>query len=523
MKKLEHYNNLKSDRQEWNTTLEEAGRHSWPNARTMVKSTHVQDEGQVVTMDIADSTAVKAALRCTSGIVSFVMPVGTKWFDLRPKNEASINNRTVMRLAGIATETTQTEMLRSNFIRDMFTTVRSMVVFGTGCISVEWIDGGLIYRNFHIADIFFDEDSKGRIDTVYRRMFYTVRQAIQEFGIENVSEDIKRKHKAGQLLEKIEIVHCVYPRKDRDPKKVDAKGKKYVSEYVEVANENVLKSGGFNSIPYLIGRFERSPDEIMGRGPGIDLLPDIRMLNNMRYTFVESSEKASNPPLIIEDDGVVGQPGVGPNDLIVIRAGAMEPHALQTGANPQLTFQVIQDERQGIYEGFYNDLFQPMSQNKNMTATEANFRYEEKMVMLAPTIAGLQKELLDPLVTRSMELLIEHKKIEPIGEEVDVAYQGRLSLAMSNMQTNAVELWAAKWSPYQEFYPVLDNVDLDGASVDSALAMGVQAKRVRTQREVDEIRKPTQDAMQMQQQAQLAETGSKAIKNIQGTSIEGML
>ena len=434
-----------------------------------------------------------------------------------------MKDRNTMRKASAATETTQKSMMRSNFIREMFTTVRSMVVFGTGCVSVEWIDGELVYRNYHIADIFFDEDSKGRIDTVYRRMFYTVRQMVQEFGYDSLSDAIQRKYDAKEYLCRVEIVHAVYPRKDRDISKVDSKGKKYVSEYIEVANENVLKEGGFDSIPYLIGRFERSPDELMGRGPMIDLLPDVKMLNDMRYTFVESSEKASNPPLIVEDDGVVGQPGVGPNDLIVVRAGAMEPHALNTGANPQLTFQVIEMERQAIYEGFYNDLFQALAQHQNMTATEVVQRVDEKMVMLAPTIAGMQKELLDPLVTRSLKLMEKHKKIEPIGTDIDIAYQGRLSLAMSNMQTNAIELVVAKWSPYQEFYPVLDNIDLDGAIVTSALNMGVPAETVRTKEQVAEIRQPQQQAQQMEQQVNLAETGSKAIKNVQGTPLEGLL
>ena len=77
MKKLEHYNKLKNDRGEWLSTLEECGRYGWPNARTMVKSTQVEDKGHVLSVDIADSTAFKAAVRATSGIISFVMPVGT--------------------------------------------------------------------------------------------------------------------------------------------------------------------------------------------------------------------------------------------------------------------------------------------------------------------------------------------------------------------------------------------------------------------------------------------------------------
>jgi len=276
-------------------------------------------------------------------------------------------------------------------------------------------------------------------------------------------------------------------------------------------------------MPYKIGRFELAPDEIMGRSPAIELLPDIKMLNSMRYTFVESSEKASNPPIIIEDDGVVSQPATGPADVIVKRQGAEDPHPLQTGANPQLTAEVVMQERQGLSEGFANDLFQSLANYRNMTATEVEGRREEKMVMIAPTITGLQKELLDPLIIRTLHLLEEGGEIEKLDVDVDVTYQGRLALAMSNMQTNAIELWVAKWSPYQQYFPVLDNVNIDEGAATSALNMGVPAHLIRTEDEVSGMREKTQQAQEAKQSAELMETGSKAIRNLQGTPLEGMI
>jgi hypothetical protein len=363
----------------------------------------------------------------------------------------------------------------------MFTTIRSLIVFGTGCISVEKIDGGLVYRNYHIADVFFEENSKGVIDTVFRRMFYTARQMKQEFGEENLSKAVKDCLKSQDYTKKFEVVHCVYPRKDYDTDKIDKK--RFVSVWKEVAAKNELKTGGFDRMPYKIGRFDRSPDELMGRGPAFDLLPDIKMLNNMRH-------------------------------------GADDPRPLQTGANPQLTAEVISLERQGIMEGFFNDLFQALAQYRNMTATEVVERVEEKMVILAPSISGLQKELWDPLISDSKDLLIGTEEFpEDVGVELDVVYQGRLALAMSNMQTNAIEATIAKWSPYQQFYPVLDNLDLDKAFVTSALNAGVPADIVVSEEDVAAKRKQSQELEQAAAQAEIAATGSQAIKNIQGSGL----
>lgn len=523
MKTLEWYNQAKAERSKWDSTFQEVGRYVWPNAKNIVKSVNVPNEGQVLTVDIADSTAIKLSNRMTAGIVSYLMPVGVKWFEFKPRDYRLRNDRNILTKLSSATEAVHTSIWRSNFLREIYTTVRSMVVFGTGCLSVEMVDNELVYRAYHIADIFFELNSKGVIDVVFRRMFYNARQMEQEFGIDNLPDSVVQNLKNKDYGQKYEVVHAVYPRRNYDKRKKDAKGKPFVSEWICVESKTMLKEGGFDSMPYKIGRFELSPDEIMGRSPAIELLPDIKMLNDMRYTFVESSEKASNPPIVIEDDGVVSQPATGPGDVIVKRQGAEDPHPLQTGANPQLTAEVVMQERQGLSEGFANDLFQSLANYRNMTATEVEGRREEKMVMIAPTITGLQKELLDPLIIRTLHLLEEGGEVEKLDVDVDVTYQGRLALAMSNMQTNAIELWVAKWSPYQQYFPVLDNVNIDEGAATSALNMGVPAHLIRTEDEVSEVREKTQQAQEAKQSAELMETGSKAIRNLQGTPLEGMI
>jgi len=524
--KLDRYKQAVAERSKWDNTFTEVARYCWPDAKNIVKSIEVPNVGQVLTTDINDTTAIKASRMLTSGIVSYLMPVGAKWFSFKPRKEQDLKSRDILRRCSNATEVVHSAIWRSNFMREIFTTIRSGVVFGTMCISVEKIDADLVFRNYHIADIFFEENSKGQIDTVYRRMYFTARQMMQEFGLDVLPESVRKCIEAKEYNQKFEVVHCVHPRKDYLPSKKDKSGKKFVSEYVFVENEQILREGGFDSLPYLIGRFDRSPDELMGRSPAIEALPDIKMTNKMRKTFVQSAEKAANPPLIVEDDGVIGQPSTGADDIIVKRHGSEDPHPLQTGSNPALNAEVIEIERNGIREAFYNDLFNALAMyggKERKTQYEVSQVVEEKMVMLAPMIMGLQKEILDRLIVRCLDLLTGADELpDGIGVDVDIAYEGRLALAMSNMQTNAIELWVAKWSPYQQFYPVLDNVDIDEGAATSALNMGVPAKLIRTADDVAEIRQASQEAQQMQQQAELAEVGSKAIKNLQGTAMEGM-
>lgn len=511
MEILDRYNQLKQERSVWDNTFEQVGKYVWPDARTIVKSITVPDEGQVLTVDINDSTAIKAALRMTAGIFSYLMPVGVKWLELKPADNRYKDDREIIRKLSEATDALHSYIWRSNFQREIFTTIRSLVVFGTGCIAVYKVDRELIYRNYHIADIFFEENADGKIDVVFRRMTYTARQMAQKFKKvpKVVTDAIANK----DFIKKFEVVHAVYPRKDYDTRKKDLK--KFVSQYILVDDETILEEGGYDSQVYLVGRYDKAPDELMGRSPAIELLPDIKMLNEMRKTFLESSEMAATPPLLVEDDSVIGQPAVGPKDVIVYRAGSPKPEALQTGANPALTAEVLMNERQEVREGFYNDLFQALAQYRNMTATEVMERVEEKMVMLAPVISGLSKELFDPLLMRSLDLIYSMDGApEKVNEKIVINYQGRLAMAMSNMQTNAVEVWVSKWMNIQQLYPVLDVLKLEEAAAASALNSGVEARLVRTQEEIAAFRKQGEDVLLARQAAEIAEKGSKAIKNL---------
>ncbi len=132
MEILDRYRQLVTDRSQWLNTYQEVGKYVWPDARTMVKSTQVADVGQVLTVDISDSTAIKASRRMTAGIFSYLMPVGVKWFELKPADKRLEMDKGIQRKLSAAVDFLHGAILRSNFQREMFMTIRSLVVFGTG-------------------------------------------------------------------------------------------------------------------------------------------------------------------------------------------------------------------------------------------------------------------------------------------------------------------------------------------------------------------------------------------------------
>jgi hypothetical protein len=521
--KIERYNDLKSTRNKYIPTLEEAAKYSWPNAQDMVKDGDITT-GIVRTINIYDSTSIRASYKMTAGIFTNLMPTGTRWFIFKPSNEKLLEDNNVKIWFSKATDICLSEIWRSNFQRQMFSTIRSMVVLGTGCISVTLTsENDLLFKSHHISDIFFDIDSKGRVDTVFRRIYYTARQARQEFPDGNLGDSIEKELKENKNQnKKFEFVHCVYSRNDYDPKKKLSKtSKKFVSEYINITDKVIVKNDkGYNNMPYMIGRFDITQDELMGNAPGIDLLPEIKMLQEMKKDYILGSNLNVLPTMMCEDDGVVGQPITESNAVMYIRSGAQFPKPYQSGANLQQAMADIQEQRQVIKDGYFVDLFQVLGDRVNISsAREVDQLASDSFAMLAPFVGGVNQEISDPMISNIMDLMIESGKIQPletvIGQEIDydITYQGRLAVAMSAMQANAIEIVLSKWSPLQALYPVLDNFDIDGACIDSAIATGFPASRIKDSQVVVDERTARAEAAAQQQKVELAETMSKAYKN----------
>lgn len=513
---LDRYGEVQSRRTKYNTLMQEAGFYSWPEAQDMVRNAN-QTEALLRTTEVYDSTALTAAYRMTSGIFTHLMPVGAMWFEFVAQLHDLNKDPTMQQWLSLARALTHKEIWRSNFQREMFITIRSMIVFGTGVISVEKVGDEIVFKAHHIGFMFFDDNNRGEIDTVYRQIFYTARQAAQEFGRKNLGKDILKALNAGKTDEKFEFVHVVAPNSDFDSSKIGANVKRVKSAYISIKDKIVVKEGGFDELPYLVARFARAPQEIMGRGPAIELLPEIKMLNRMKKTFIESAEKAVNPPLVVEDDGVVGQPVTSPGGMVYIRSGALEPKALDTGSNVQLNAELIRDQQTIVKDGFFNSLFQTFVGLKNISsATEAQIRKEDDLTIVAPAITSLQKEIFSPLIERVLSLLIKAKRIPdpPITFDFDIVYQGRLALAMSNLQTNAIEATLAKWAPYIQVAPILDNVDFDTSFRLSWLNSGAPAEGLKDVDQMAAERKEVKDLQVAAAQAEIADSASKAFKNV---------
>jgi len=523
---LERYGEAKTRKSRTDNERREAGKYVWPAAQDQVRNVYSNDD-ILRTVDKYDDTAVRSAYRMTSGIFTYLMPAGSYWFGFKAQDYDLNQQPEYQEWMSIASTQTHDEIMRSNFQREMFLTIRSMIVFGTGVISVQMIKGDIVFKSHHIGYMFFDDNSRGEIDTVYRQIFYTVRQAAQEFGINKLSKTAAKAFKAKKFTEKHEYVHVCAPNKDFDGRMGSGRVRSF---YICIPDKEVVKEDpDFAHLPYLVARFARTPGGIMGYGPAMEYIEDIRMLNRMARSYIESAELANNPPMIVEDDGVVGQPVTGPQGMIYMRTGAQFPQPYTSGINVHSNTEVLFQMRQIIRMAFFNDLFEPMGEHRNMTATEVDARVEELIVILAPAVVSLANEIFSPMLTRVLDLLMKTNKKgkripqPPDSFDYDVVYQGRLALAMANVQANAAEATLAKWAPYEEAMGIFRNVDGKKSFRRSWISSGAPAEDLRP---VEELEAEEQEERQLQlaaAQAEVGESASKAYRNVSNVPEAGSL
>ncbi len=521
---LEQLSGLETERQKYEPVLSESAKYAWPSVQDMVKVVDDPSGAKIRTVDIYDSTPSRSSRKMAVGIYSNLYSAGTRWFEFKPSDNELLEDEVVSKWMANATDTVLGELLRSKtFQNEMIARIRSKIVFGNGCIapSLSKDKESLVFKTYHISNILFDENCDGEIDVVFRKIYYTARQARQKFPKDNLGESIERELKEKKCQsKKFEIIHGVFPREDYDPSKIDSKGKKFRSVYINRADKHlIVEENGFNEMPYIVGRFDIIPDEIMGIGIEAEMLPDIKMTGAMCKTFIESSEKQGSPPLMVEDDGVIGQPDTSSGGVIIKRSGAADPKYLQTGVNSALNAEVILQYKQDIKDGHYLNLFDVLQNYRNMTKAEVDKRSSDSLTLLS-SFVGSEMNDTNLLISRVLNLLIENKKIKPLetidGRDIDydIVYQGRLAMAMSAVQANAVEMVIAKWAPLNDLYPVLDNLDLDKAFIASAAAQGVSTRVMRPVKERDETRKAKQDQQDAAKQLVMAESASKAYKNV---------
>ena len=247
-------------------------------------------------------------------------------------------------------------------------------------------------------------------------------------------------------------------------------------------------------------------------------VPDTKMLNTMSKVSIKAAQKQIDPPLMVPDDGFILPIRTVPGGLNFYRSGTRERiEPLQIGSNNPVGIQMEDQRRKAIRENFFVDQLMTI-QGQNMTATEVMQRTEEKMRLLGPVLGRLQSELLQPLITRSFNLLFKNGKFpeppEMLGnQDIEIEYVSPLAKAQKTQELSSIMRGIEIFGSMQNIAPVFDYIDIDGLVNHVQDVLGLPAKIMRSKGEVQQIQQQQQqqqmEQMQLQQAQQVAEAAGK--------------
>ena len=514
---VEIYNRLDSDKAAYQAHLREISEY-------LVAVKFLYDQwvaGGKRHKNIYDGTAIRAHRVFANGLFGNLTPQATPWFSLTVKNKSIAEISNVKYWLADTTDRMRSAINASNTPLALQQVYRSEGWAGT---AVLYVEPGKRYalncQAFSIGNCCVLEDAEGVVDALYRLERFTCRQMIQKWG-DKCSEKVQKAHKDQKYTETFDVIHAVYPRDDYNWNKADNLNMPYASVWVEKEAKNVLAESGYQEFPYAVPRWEKDEGEQYGRSPGMDALPDGRMLNQMCYDNWRGIQKQIDPPLLATSEAALSTTVTRPAGIIYYKPGH-EPKQLQSNGRFEIALEVEEGRRRAIKDAFYNDLFQLLASDNrtDRTAYEISKRLEENIYILGPALGRQQVELLDPFLGRVFWLLFRAGAILPpprelMGQGLEIEYTGRLALMMKAYETRATVDTLNAVAPLAQINPeIMDNYNLDEIAQGTALRAGVPVKYLNPPEFVAEIRQKRAEALKAQQEAETLERAAQQIPNL---------
>lgn len=496
-----------------------------------------------------DITAVVAADRLATGLISLVTPDSEKWMTLGISDPLGAVEAT-------DEETRWLERQRDYLMSTMYTpatgwnqanggAMRSMVVYGTGLYFIEeaWGKRGqndvavpYTFTPLPLSENYLTVDGQNEVDQNYRRFRMSARSAATVFGDKLSAPTLKIANDPQQSHRQIEFLHWVGYRNETGMRGDPMRQSLVESVYVEVEQKHELRRGGFNYFPVIPYHWNQAPNSPYGESPVMMVMAEIKGVNILGKNTLLSTQQLTRPPVATSDDGTIQRPNLNPaaiNYGALDAQGRLKIQPILTAQNPSLVQNILDASRSQIKEGLYTNLWQILINNPQMTATEALIRSNEKGELLGPIGTKIQAGL--SAMTDCTLTILEGKgawqpgaALEPPGSLSGRNVKSRFNSPLDRMR-RAGELVGIQRTfetigPIAQIDPsVMDNFDTDEIVKLTQEINGAPKKILRKPEDIQAMRDQrdqqaqAQQALAAAQQAGQAATGlTKGAPAVQG-------
>ena len=521
-----------SERSSWDSHWREISQFQQPRlGRFFVTD---RNQGGKRHQHILDNTALYASRTLAAGMMSGMTSPARPWFKLGLEDRDLMEHGPVKVWLHEVGQLMQTIFAKSNTYRALHSCYEELGLFGTWASFVmDDFDTVIHHYPMTVGEYALACDHRGVVNTLAREFQMTVGQLVQQFGLENCSQTVRNMHEKGLLDAWVSVVHMVEPRTKRDTGKADNKNMPFSSCYFETGKDNwdkYLGESGFERFPALCPRWTVTGNDIYGQSPGMDVLGDVKQLQQEQLRKGQAIDYKVNPPLVVPTKLKGAQQSRLPGGVFFHDSMTSAPgvrSAFEVNLDLSHLLQDIQDVRNRIQQGYFSDLFLMLANDtrSDVTATEVAERHEEKLLMLGPVLERQHNELLSPKIDMTFDriakagLLTGRRQPPPEleGMEIKVEFTSVLAQAMRAVSAGGVDRLLGTVSSLAAVRPeVLDKIDFDQVVDDYADMYGVNPSIIVPDKDVVAMR----EQRAKQQAAQAAAAAAPVMADTAKTASE---
>lgn len=522
------FEKLKDDRAVRDGMLQRIAYYTVPTKAYFLKDKQVL--GEKLPSDIYDTTGIDSVMILAAALHGYLTNPSSRWFEFEMQDKETNQISEVKQWLSDAQRETYDVLNGSNFNQQIHETYVDLVSLAASPLFMdEDVKTTVRFSCRPLYECYFMEDENERVNRMYRKFPFTAIQAYSKWK-DKCGKTILKAIQQQEFSKPFNFIHLVCPRDVYDPSKDDAFNMPFASYYVNLEDKIIVEEGGYHEFPFAVPRYSKLPDDPYGYSPGWTAFADIKTANRQQYVLLRAGEKAVDPPLVLPHDGFIlpiklnaaalnyRLPGTLPTDKI-------EP--IMSGQNLPIGLDHLKHTQEQIKTKFHTDLFLMMLDDRQRTAQEIMQRVSDRMLILGPVIGRLMTELLEPVISRTLNICIRRGRIKQPpdaikGKNFIINYLGPLAKAQKSADLQAITALLAVTNSVMAVKPeVSDKIDTDKIIDEVADIVGVDPELVRDD---DEVKKDRDARAEMQQQqmqlamlqagANIAKTGSETHKNV---------
>jgi len=396
----------------------------------------IQSEGSSRMNDIFDSTAIVAVQDYANNIQSILTPAYTRWAKLVPgdliKKTQQLTEDEIEQAQKILegyTDTLFTHLNSSNFTLKANESLQDLSVStGIMILNEGTEDNPLQFLSVPLSQVAVSEGEDGTLQNFWRTWDIAIRLVPLKWPNLKLSDSLETLLK-NSPEEKVKLIEgCVnYPQNPDDKKYF------YYVQHVQSGVKDLYTDWReFN--PYTGFRANVSPSEILGRGPTLRVLPDIKKLNKFEEMVLCGASLRAFPITLVENNSVLNPHNftIDSGDIIPIEpsiSGKDPIRPMEVGGDVNFEAAYRQLLIDKIKEAYSTDPLGKPEETVNQTATQTQIRQMNWTRKNAAATARLTAEWLNEILDKCIRILRKKNILQDIvinGKNIELKLDNKL-------------------------------------------------------------------------------------------------